>query len=175
MIKYISLIATLLASGCAKIDTHPVPPPATGYDIEVLLTPYQQSPPVEKSTATGKFSLNTETGQYAIRIHGFDFDTKTPEPTPLKTHLHCAKPSANGPVVYALSDSWKPSSHNTYTATGMIVDSEVVDSESNSACSFWIRNLKDLQEALNAGELYVNVHSVEHPFGEIRGQIYIVQ
>jgi hypothetical protein len=137
------------------------------------MTPFQVSPPVANSPATGKFSLDLESGRYELRIHGFDFDNKTPHPAPLSAHIHCAKFTANGPVVYKLTDTWKPIQYDkTYIANGILVNEAVVDSNSNSACSFWVRNLKDMKEALDAGELYVNVHSLEHPNGEIRGQIY---
>lgn len=173
MIKQLLLATVVVISGCKTTHEAPQPPSTTvEYDIQVLLTPYQISPPVSNSPATGKFSLDLETYQYVIRIHGFDFDKKTAAPTPLAAHLHCAKATANGPAVYKLSNGWKPSTYDTFTATGMLVNEGVVDSNSNSACSFEVKTLADIQEALDAGEIYVNVQSIENPFGEIRGQIY---
>lgn len=177
MPKYLALAAFVIVGGCSNIDTHPAPPPVhtIEYDIQVLMTPQQVSPPNE-SLATGKFSLDLESGRYEVRIHGFDFNTKTEEPTPLAAYLHCAKFTANGPKVYKLTDTWKSTTYDrTYAANGILVNSEVIDSNSDSACSFWVRNLEDLEEALNASELYVVVYSMEHQFGEIRGQIYISQ
>jgi hypothetical protein len=177
MFKHLALAAFVFVGGC-KVYTHTAPPPpvhAIEYDIQILMTPRQVSPPNE-SLATGKFSLDLESGRYEVRIHGFDFNTKTEEPTPLAAYLHCAKFTANGPKVYKLTDTWKSTTYDrTYAANGILVDSEVIDSNSNSACSFWVRNLEDLEEALNASELYVVVYSMEHQFGEIRGQIYTGQ
>jgi hypothetical protein len=40
-----------------------------------------------------------------------------------------------------------------------------------STCPHVINNLRDLANAIRQGDAYVNVHTVAHPGGEIRGQL----
>lgn len=63
-------------------------------------------------------------------------------------HIHAGAPGVSGPVVFDLGDP----------------------SESPFA-AMWAGLSADEVAALLAGELYVNIHSMAHPDGEVRGQI----
>lgn len=43
--------------------------------------------------------------------------------------------------------------------------------DANGACPDSIADLEDLLAAMEAGNTYVNVHSMENPGGEVRGQL----
>lgn len=64
-------------------------------------------------------------------------------------HIHQAPPGKNGPVVIPLT---KTEDHKWRPAKGARLTAEQV-------------------QALSKGELYVNVHTKDHPGGEIRGQL----
>lgn len=73
-------------------------------------------------------------------------------------HIHVGLPNENGPVV-ALLLSGAPDG----TVRGTITEADLVGPFAGDFAGF--------VEALRSGELYVNVHSTEHPAGEMRGQI----
>jgi hypothetical protein len=50
-------------------------------------------------------------------------------------------------------------------------DANVMPPAAGSTCPHVINNLRDLANAIRQGDAYVNVHSVAHPGGEIRGQL----
>jgi hypothetical protein len=47
----------------------------------------------------------------------------------------------------------------------------VIPPPAGSTCPQAINNRRDLAEAMRRGNTYVNVHTVAHPGGEIRGQL----
>ncbi len=104
----------------------------------------QEVPPVPTpATGTVRFGPNSPGGTdfWIEVVH--DVGDVSP---PTAAHIHNAPPGVNGPVVVNLGDPTSP----------IIVPS--ID-------------MSALQDELLAGELYVNVHSVANPTGEIRGQI----
>jgi hypothetical protein len=83
-----------------------------------------------------------------------------------QAHLHCAPVGVNGPIVAFIAGD---------NAAGYDVDGKWISnatltdtSISNPACGV---TLTDLVASIRAGNVYVNVHSVEHPGGVIRGQL----
>lgn len=60
---------------------------------------------------------------------------------------------------------------NGTLAKGTITASDVIARDDLQACPGGIADLNELIEKMMAGETYVNVHTVTHPAGEIRGQI----
>ncbi len=121
----------------------------------------QEVPPVVTDTA-GSFRLefNMETAQAEIRLSVIDGVRIR------QAHLHCAPVGVNGPIVafiagdnaagYDVNGKWI--SNATLTDTSI----------SNPACGV---TLADLVASIRAGNVYVNVHSVEFPGGVIRGQV----
>lgn len=79
-------------------------------------------------------------------------------------HIHCAPAGANGPVGVTLFTGG-PISPNGILAEGTV---EAPDEE--NACGW--ETLPDVEEAIRDGDAYVNVHTLAHPPGEIRGQIH---
>jgi hypothetical protein len=83
-----------------------------------------------------------------------------------QAHLHCAPVGVNGPIVAFIAGD---------NAAGYNVDGKWISnatltdtSISNPACGV---TLADLVASIRAGNVYVNVHSVEFPGGVIRGQV----
>lgn len=82
-----------------------------------------------------------------------------------QAHIHLGRAGTNGPIV-AFLFGFVPGgvTTNGVLATGTVTADDLIgplEGESLSA----------LARALNTGNAYVNVHTVEHPPGEIRGQI----
>lgn len=68
-------------------------------------------------------------------------------PNPIAAHIHDGPPGVAGGIVIPFDDPTSP----------IIAEDLALDA--------------DLADALRSGDLYVNVHTAEHPNGEIRGQI----
>jgi hypothetical protein len=92
------------------------------------------------------------------------------------SHMHCGRPGESGPVVVPLSTP-NPAGQdvNGVLAEGT-VRSENIDPGA-TACEQLIgrpvRNIASLAAAAALGLIYVNVHTVANPAGEIRGQLIV--
>lgn len=79
-------------------------------------------------------------------------------------HLHCAPAGVNGPVVAFLAGQSTPGYDGTVEIRATLTDANIV----NDACG---ATVAELVQSMLAGDVYVNVHSVANPGGEVRGQI----
>jgi hypothetical protein len=92
------------------------------------------------------------------------------------SHLHCGRPGENGPVVMPLS----PANPAGQDVNGVLAEatlrSENIDAGA-TACEQLIgrpiRNIASLAAAAVLGFIYVNVHTLTNPSGEIRGQLIV--
>lgn len=129
------------------------------------------NPVVTDANGTATLTLNDAQDQLAIdiQIFGLDLDgNQTPSTDDNVTglHIHRAPAGSNGPVVFGLIS---PSSDTN--------NDLVVNAVAGTVSSIWDLNegnnttLQDELSNLFAGNLYINVHTVAFPGGEIRGQI----
>jgi hypothetical protein len=87
----------------------------------------------------------------------------------LQSHIHVAPADANGPVVAFLYPDGPPpvlipGRFGGTLASGTITDADLVGPLAGGT-------VEDLLDEIRAGTAYVNVHTVQNPGGEIRGQI----
>jgi hypothetical protein len=91
-----------------------------------------------------------------------------------QAHLHCAPAGVNGPVVVFLF-GLIPGGFDVHgeLAKFTLTDANVAAVGANCVPTTGaeILNLADLAAAAAAGDIYVNVHSIANPGGEIRGQL----
>lgn len=128
------------------------------------LTGQQEVPPVA-TAADGTFSI-----RFARNLSEADFRLRIDEGQNItQAHLHCAPAGSNGPVVAHLFGN---------IPGGFDVDGELADFTltaqnivADAGCSPAITSMADLRQAIAAGTMYANVHSVEQPAGLIRGQV----
>jgi hypothetical protein len=78
-------------------------------------------------------------------------------------HIHCGGPEEAGPVGVTLFAG-------TMGTEGEVQGSFTTPDPGN-ACDW--DDLADVLEAMATGEAYVNVHSIQHGGGEIRGQVTV--
>lgn len=131
-----------LLTACGD-DGGPTPNPQENIlSISTTLSAEQMVPAVD-STASGSasFSVNLDSGAITGSVTYQDI-------VPTIAHIHRAYAGANGGPVVTLA-----SQGNNY----VVPDGSVLDQDSLAA--------------LQAGELYINLHSASHPSGEIRGQL----
>lgn len=114
--------------------------------IEVVATGDEEVPPVDDSgRAHARFTFDSDTNEltYVVTVSG---------PSPglvTAAHIHRGVEGENGPVVYPLSLEGFTIVSGSITLT----DDDVAD--------------------LEAGRFYVNVHSMEHPGGFARAQLFL--
>jgi hypothetical protein len=89
-----------------------------------------------------------------------------------QAHIHCGGPDVNGPVVaFLFGFDAAGVSKNGVLSEGTLTAANVIPRPDSAACPGGVANMSDLLAKMRAGEAYVNVHTIQHPPGEIRGQI----
>lgn len=131
----------------------------------IKLTGFQETPPILTS-GTGIFQWKVDrTGTslfYTLTFSGLSSPTTV-------AHIHFGqKGVAGAPIAFLCGGGSKPACPAEGTVTGTIVASDVlaVPAQGINGGSF-----TDFLAVLFSGEAYANVHSTNHPAGEIRGQI----
>ncbi|TLX89114.1 MAG: CHRD domain-containing protein [Thaumarchaeota archaeon] len=117
--------------------------------------------PAVSTTATGKakFKVKDDAITYKINITGIT-DVKM-------AHIHAGNEGENGdPIVDLLK-----SGNQNKSQDGVIIGGEITASDLEGSMSG--KALTDLQSAMASEGTYVNIHTSEHPDGEIRGQIKV--
>jgi len=134
---------------------------AQGRIYDAPLSGQNEVPPVE-SNANGLAEFTApfnDTVKYRVNITGIS--------NPTGAHIHFAQAGENGEIVAELLDT--PTSKDNDTPYGIIIRGNFSDSSLKGPMQD--KTLEDLAAAMDSGEIYVNVHTMEHPDGEIRGQI----
>lgn len=148
-IAFVSAIAVLLAacgdSNDNAANPSPAPASATTAIHYAVLAGAQENPPAPTAAAgTGVLSINTSSGQISGTVSTSGLDSTA-------AHIHTGEAGINGPIILSLTRS-------TVTNGDWIVPPSAILNAEQVA-------------ALNAGNLYFNVHSDLFPGGQIRGQI----
>lgn len=142
-------LALMLAPGRSSAQA-----PQTVNIAQLTLSGANEVPPVE-ANATGLFSAS-------VTANSMTFDLSAVADGITMAHIHLGAAGTNGPVVAFLfgpDEAGQPAIHptGTLTATNLI----------GPIAGDWAA----FAAALAAGNLYVNVHSIDHPAGVVRAQI----
>jgi hypothetical protein len=128
----------------------------------------QEVPPVS-TTTTGKSEVVFDPEATSAR---FELEVRQGVRV-TQAHIHCAPAGVNGPIVVFLAGfharGWDLDGSWVENAT--FTDENVMPPAAGSPCPVAIADLRDLLQAAEDGHLYVNVHTVAHPGGEVRGQL----
>ena len=125
------------------------------------LTGDQEVPPVAtESTGKALLRLNKAQTEIEFQLHVNDGVRIT------QSHIHCAPAGVNGPIIIFLAGLHAAGLDidGKWVGNATIKDTSIV----NTACG---ATLAAIAQQMRAGNTYVNVHSVAHPGGEIRGQV----
>lgn len=137
----------------------PTPSPEPGITEAVYaanLTGASEVPAVETDASANAYFYVHADGSgidYSIRVHGLTKATAA--------HIHAGKAGANGDVIVTLFSSATPVTKDGVLASGTI--------KAGDLPADW--TIADLAGGMADGSLYVNIHTVDHPAGEIRGQL----
>jgi hypothetical protein len=105
-------------------------------------------------------------GQFIARLQGDDLSYLLNVANIMNVvaaHIHCAPEGVNGPVGVTLFLG-APMSVN-----GTLAQGPILAPDPNNGCG-WL-DLDDVIDALDGGDTYVNVHTLQSLPGEIRGQV----
>lgn len=124
------------------------------------MTGTQEVPPKDtKATGTATFVPTPDEMTLAYRV-----DSNTNYNT--MAHIHKGKAGENGPIVVTFFTSPTPGGIVPFTAHGNLRADNLEGPLAGKQITDLIKMIKD-------GDAYVNVHTVQNPNGEIRGQISI--
>lgn len=107
--------------------------------------------------AVFKFSKDARTMYYKITTANIE--------DVFASHIHCAPVGINGPVGVTLLFLNEPISN----PEGVVVEGTVSAPDPGNQCGW--TSLADVENAIRSGDAYVNLHTISHYSGEIRGQI----
>jgi glucose/arabinose dehydrogenase len=79
------------------------------------------------------------------------------------SHIHCAPQGVNGPIGVTLF------SGGPISPDGTLAEGTITAPDEGNACGW--DSLAEVHSAIASGNAYVNVHTLAHPAGEIRGQV----
>lgn len=150
LLVIVAVLATALTSVAEAKDT-----------FKAKLTGDQEVPPVDTDTeGRAKIQINKKQtgGEFTLTVNDGVRVTQA--------HLHCAPAGANGPIVVFLAGH-HPAGLNVdgkWISNATFTDTSIV----NAACG---STVAALAASMQAGDVYVNVHTVAHPGGEVRGQV----
>jgi hypothetical protein len=124
------------------------------------LSGQNEVPPVGTiATGDADFQLNNNATELRFRLVVRNIENVT------QAHIHLGRIGENGPVVAFL---FGPSKFGISvwqgTVSGVLTNQDLVGPLKG-------KTIKDLVGELNNGNAYANVHTVQNPDGEIRGQI----
>lgn len=135
---------------------------AQSLNFHVFLSGDEEVPPVETETS-GEALFHTDGRQTEM-----DFSLRVDDAQGILgvagAHLHCGAAGENGPVVAFLAGQAAPGFDGDVKIEGTLKDSNII----NPACG---ATISELAHEMIFGNVYVNVHSVANPGGEIRGQV----
>lgn len=94
----------------------------------------------------------------------------------IQAHIHCGSADVAGPVVAFLYPPGPPpvlipGRTDGVLAEGTITAANVIPRPDSEACPGGVANFEELLAKMGSGDAYVNVHTLQFPGGEIRGQI----
>jgi CHRD domain len=137
-----------------------------------------ENPPVI-SEGSGRFTALSAADAIAFEL---TYDVGSVESDVQQAHLHVGNPGNNGPIVVFLCSNLGnvppgataqacPPSPGTVTGNIVAADVQAVSEGDPAVEIIAAGDLEGLQRLIEQSAVYANVHTVDHPAGEIRGQM----
>jgi hypothetical protein len=87
-----------------------------------------------------------------------------------RAHFHCGRAGMNGPIAFGLFDPG-PLSFDDEGAEGTLTNVDFSGADCVPVIGRPVNNIAALAFAMRDGLIYVNVHTLANPAGEVRGQL----
>ena len=142
------------------------------HHARAYLSGYQEVPTLS-TPGEGRFKARIDRRNQAIH---YELSYEALESTVQQAHIHFSARALNGPIVVFLCTNLgngpagtQPCPPAPATITGTIRAADVLGGA--AAQGLAAGEFDELVEAIQAGATYANVHTVDRPSGEVRGQI----
>lgn len=135
-------------------------------DPRTVLTGAQEVPAAD-TPAIGKAKVKFDHGYTQVEV---SIEVKDLVGSLSGAHFHCARPSANGPVVLGLI-SPGPLSFDGKKIRGTLTNADFSGNDCVPSTGRPITNVAALAFAIRDGLIYLNLHTDAFPGGEVRGQL----
>jgi hypothetical protein len=112
-------------------------------------------------TANVTLDLSTQTITWSVDVFNMPSGTNN-------AHFHVGGPGLGGPTVVNIA--FPPNISNDFNLSGTATSANLLPRVDQG-----IRSWEDFIQALLGNNTYINVHSVNNPGGEVRGQVIRVQ
>jgi len=135
--------------------------------LTASLSGAQEVPAVDApGRGTALFSVSDDRSEVSFKVTVANVREMT------QSHIHCAAAGVNGPIVVFLFGLLpEGESLNGILAQGSFKEDKLIVRPDSAACPGGVASLEELLAKMETGQAYVNVHTIPHPSGEIRGQI----
>lgn len=151
------IVVAMLAAGAAVSGAEPPNP-----NFRAELSGDQEVPPVVTDTSgTAKFHVAVRSDEIRYKLDIRDADGVFGV---AGAHIHCASAGQNGPVAAFLAQPVPGGLDGRVMVRGTLADADVIPTNCGT-------DIAELEQAMRAGDTYVNVHSIANPSGVVRGQI----
>ncbi|RMF89037.1 MAG: CHRD domain-containing protein [Nitrospinota bacterium] len=134
--------------------------------FRTVLSGAQEVPEVV-TDSTGRLQLRFDRGMSRAEFQLYVFDGVGVT----AAHLHCASAGVNGPVIALLFEDTDGVDVDGLLARGTLTNADI-SPPTPEECGVVINNIASLFNAILQNQIYVNVHTIAHPEGEIRGQLF---
>lgn len=137
-----------------------------GYEYKTALTGAAEIPAVVTDTKGDfKMTVNEEKNEAAFKLQVQDGKAIT------AAHLHCGDVNETGPVFAHLFGNIPGGFNVDGTLASFTLTNANIQNSGSSSCDTAITNIATMMSAIDAGNVYVNVHNTAYPNGVIRGQV----
>ncbi len=173
--RFAAIGGLLMLSAAAAHDTDD----DDSYAFRAVLSGAQEVTPPD-APATPSLGVTTNTSaqarvEFARNLSSFRFSLNVRNGRGVtQAHLHCGRPGQNGPVIVFLAPlNADGADVNGAFARGTRRNEHIeVGAEGcETLIGRPIRNIASLAGAARDGLIYANVHTVDNPAGEVRGQL----
>jgi hypothetical protein len=122
-----------------------------------------EPPVVTRARGTAIFRVSPDGTEMTYRLIVANIENVT------MAHIHLAPAGANGPVVLWLYPEGPPAQLIEGRTSGILAQGTVTEDDLVGPLAG--QTLSDLVDEITEGNAYVNVHTLQFPAGEVRGQL----
>ncbi len=151
--------------------------PVIADEVKTRLSGYEETPLTISTTASGEFKAKIRDDGTAI---DYELTYRDLESAVTQAHIHFGRPAISGMIVLFLCTNGTPPmgvpapqacpTTNPATITGTLTAADVIPRPDQGIDAGAV-GLAEILAAIRARAAYVNVHTTNHPSGEIRGRL----
>jgi CHRD domain-containing protein len=148
--------------------------------VRTKLTGLEETPATINTAASGEFKATISEDGAMIKYEETYRDLSS---TVTQSHIHFGRPGLSGQIVLFLCTNLTPPvgppkpqacpTASPATITGTLTESDVIASPvmGGQGIDSGAEGFTEMVKAIRTGSAYVNVHTINHPSGEIRGRL----